>query len=60
MLFNTRYLQRCCMYVCMYAVEGVEEGEGACSFESSDGLTGGGALNKLSCKKRMADLTNPN
>ncbi len=49
-----------CMYVCMYVVEGVEEGEEACSFESSDGMTGGGALNKLSCKKRMADLTNPN
>ncbi len=51
-----------CMYVCMYVcegVEGVEGGEGACSFESSDGLTGGGARNKLSCKKRMADLTRP-
>jgi hypothetical protein len=39
------------LYVCMYVVEGVEEGEGACSCESSDGLTGGGALNKLSCKE---------
>jgi hypothetical protein len=48
-----------CMYVSMYVVEGVEGGEGACSFESSDGLTGGGARNKLSCKKRMADLTRP-